>query len=140
MMKSTDDDPNTIPGMGVIRPEPCRIYAQNHDMFALVDEIDYQSLVQWKWSPKWSRGGKKVYLRRVLHEGNRIVRVQRTLFLHQAVMKRKGDKPPSPDHTIIDHRDGDGLNCQRENLVWATHKENRHNIHGVALKQRAVVI
>lgn len=123
-------DPNEIPGMGVVKPAPCRIYGSNDLLLcALVDEVDYQFLVQWRWSPKWSRGKRKVYLRRVLHEGSRNDRVQRTEFLHHAVMKRKGAPRPSPSH-IIDHLDGDGLNCQRDNLVWATLKENRANING----------
>ncbi len=96
----TDDwNPNHIPEMnGVFAP--CRIYGDDRaEMFALVDYTDYQLLVQWKWSPKWSRGSRKVYLRRNLQVGVRSSRTQRTLFLHTAIMERTGLKPPTPEHT-----------------------------------------
>lgn len=127
----TDDwDPNTIPEMNGVF-SPCRIYGDDRaEMFALVDQIDYQFLVQWRWSPKWSRGNRKVYLRRVMHEGARASRVQRTLFLHSAVLARMGVKPPTPKHTLIDHRDGNGMNCQRGNLRWATPSMNALNVKG----------
>ena len=124
-------------------PEPCRIYGDDKgELFALVDAIDYQWVVQWQWSPKWSRGGRKVYLRRNVQEtiadhgvcpetGMRIrTRTQRTLFLHTAIMGRMGIEPPTPLHTIVDHRDSDGLNCRRDNLRWATPSMNAKNING----------
>lgn len=108
-----------------------RIYGDdNAQLYAVVDEDDYQFLLQWLWSPKWSRGGRKCYLRRVVSEGSRGSRIQRTIFLHQAVMARKGDIPPSPLHVIIDHRDSDEMNCRKANLRWATHSMNALNING----------
>lgn len=125
----TDDwDPNVIFGQVI---EPCRIYGDDKgEIYALVDQEDYQWAVQWRWSPKWSRGNRKVYLRRVLHEGTRQFRTQRTLFLHSAIMKRTGILPPSPEHCIVDHRNGNGLDCRRNNLRWATHTMNARNING----------
>ena len=124
-------------------PAPCRIYGtKDLAVFSLVDWEDYQHLVQWKWSPKWSRGDKKFYLRRSVQElhgkdqqcldtGRRLRnRTQRTLFLHAAVLLRAGILPPTPAHTMVDHRDGDGMNCQRRNLRWATPAQNRTNING----------
>jgi HNH endonuclease len=102
-------------------PWEFRIYGDDGaQVFAVVDEVDYHWAIQWKWSPKFSRGGKKFYLRRVDHEGTRACRIQRTIWLHLEVMRRKGTRRPSPLHTIVDHRDGDGLNCRRRNLRWAT--------------------
>lgn len=119
--------------------EPCRIYGPDGELFALVDEIDYAWAAQWRWSPKWSSTGAQVYLRRVGHQqtgkdqyedGQRLVRarVQRTIWLHRSiVIERMGLIPPTPKHVLIDHEDRDGLNCQRYNLRWATHKENSNN-------------
>lgn len=132
-------DPNTVPGMGVVPLEPCEIYGSDDlSIFAIVDGEDYQYLAQWKWSPKFSRGDKKFYLRRnaqVTHQkefwcehmGRVRNRTQRTLFLHQAVMALKGDAPPTPDHKVIDHIDGDSMNNRRSNLRWATVAENNTN-------------
>lgn len=122
-----DWDPNVL----LNTRDACRIYGdEKMTIFALVDEIDFSFLSQWRWSPKWSRGGRKVYLRRNVQIGPRATRIQRNLFLHQAVMERMGIKPPDEHHVLIDHRNGDSLDCRRANIRWATHKTNRHNIHG----------
>lgn len=108
-----------------------RIYGDdNAFLWAVVDEVDYQFCLQWLWSPKWSKRGKKVYLRRNVQEGVRAVRTQKTLYLHQAVMFRTGKLPPTPNHVIVDHRNGDGLDCRRANLRYATHSMNCKNING----------
>jgi hypothetical protein len=132
-------DPSLIP----MPHDDCRIYGDDRgELCAFVDAIDYQWAVQWIWSPKWSRGGRKFYLRRNVQEqlgpdyecpvtGRRLRnRVQRTLFLHVAIMKRTGIEPPSPEHTMVDHRDSDSLNCRRGNLRWATPSMNAKNING----------
>lgn len=120
-----------------------RIYGDDRgEMFALVDGCFFVQLVAYKWSPKWSKRGKKVYLRRVVQEtwgtqeqcpdtGQLLrYRTQRTLFLHHAVLKLAGVEPPSPKHTLVDHRNGDGLDCRKANLRWATPSQNAKNLNG----------
>lgn len=122
----TDDwDPNVV--LADI-DAPGRIYGDDKgELVALVSAVDYQWALQWRWSPKWSRGGRKVYLRRNVQIGPRATRVQKTLFLHQAIIARTGLIPPSPEHTLVEHLDGDGMNCQRENLCWITPSGNAHS-------------
>jgi hypothetical protein len=123
-------------------------------VYAIVDAIDYPYLSQYLWSIHDPKKINHPYLRRSVHielapEGapyesritGKIVRnryrVQRNEFLHQAVMRLKGDEPPTPEHTTIDHRDRNTLNCRRANLVWATKKEQvlnaRRRINGVSV-------
>lgn len=110
---------------------PCRIYGDDREtLWALVDRADYQFLIQWRWSPKFSRGAKKFYLRRNVQVGIKSCRVQKTLFLHTAVMQRMGCIPPTEKHILVDHINGDGLDCRRANLRWATHSMNRRNVKG----------
>jgi hypothetical protein len=119
-------DPNT---WSLDSGHECRIYADDRaQQWAVVDEIDYQYLIQWKWSIKFSRHGRKFYLRRSTQSGSgELVRIRHTLFLHTAIMLRTGIEPPTPFHVLVDHRDGDGLNCRRENICWQTHSGNRRN-------------
>lgn len=108
-----------------------RIYGDDMaQIYAVVDEEDYQHCLQWLWSPKWSRGGRKFYLRRLLSKGEWRERTRHTRFLHTEIMLRKGDVPPCLRHNLIDHLDGDSMNCRRSNLRWATGSMNRVNIFG----------
>lgn len=106
----------------------CRIYGPDGEIYATIDQVDYAWAAQWRWSPKWSRGGTKVYMRRVSHEGSRLVRVQRTVWLHRAIIiERMGIQPPGPEYTMVDHENGDELDCRRFNLRWVTPKMNAAN-------------
>ena len=127
-------DPNT---WDLTLPER-RIYGRDDgETFAIVDEEDYFFLSRHLWNPKRSPCGK-LYLRRAIStyhpEGGR--RGSETVYLHNEVIVRKGDVPPSERHTIVDHWDGNSLNCRRENLRWATKLENNRNRFGSAWAQR----
>jgi hypothetical protein len=100
------------------------------EIAAEVDEIDYAWAIQWLWHHKWSRGGRKVYVCRQVTQRIAGVRFNSTAMLHVEIMKRTGIEPPSPLHTRVDHRNGNSLNCKRENLRWATPAMNRANING----------
>lgn len=117
-----------------LEPQHYRVYGDvAASLFAEVDEEDYQWAIQWLWHHKWSRGHRKVYICRQLtaRYGNG-VRFNSTVMLHIEIMKRTGIAPPSPLHTLVDHRDGKSLNCRRYNLRWATHSMNRTNIGGAS--------
>ena len=103
-----------------------RIWLDDREgMSALVDEIDYHWAIKWRWSPKPSRSRHKFYAYRTV--GNRPAK--RSLFLHVAIMWRTGICQPV-NHIIVDHRNGNSLDCRRDNLRWATLSMNRRNIDG----------
>ena len=89
---------------------------------ALVDDTDYQWLMQWKWhatndgdSSSWyaaRRAGKKSNFR-----------------MHRQITN-------APDGTEVDHRDGDGLNNQRSNLRVCSTTQNRQN-RGLSKRNRS---
>jgi len=78
--------------------------------FALVDDADFEAVNQFKWCAQ--KSGRRFYAKRQAYspEGKRIL-----LFLHSFLL---------PKAVEIDHIDGDGLNCQRDNLRSATHLQN----------------
>lgn len=113
-----------------------RIYGNDHgSVWASVSEEDYQWAIKWRWCPKRSPCGK-LYLRRAVGENANNQRLRTyTLYLHVEILKRKGDEPASEHHNLVDHLDGDSLNCRRDNLRWATRVQNNRNRFGSAARQ-----
>lgn len=87
---------------------------------AIVDAEDYERVAQFKWCALvdlYKDGTvRTVYGRRSIHKGGR-----RNQQLHRFIM---GVTDPTID---VDHRDGNGLNCTRENLRTATRSQNIAN-------------
>lgn len=74
---------------------------------AIVDDEDYEEISKHKWYAKKCRN--KVYAVSGSH-----------IYMHVLIML------PS-DGVIIDHRDGNGLNCTRGNMRYATYSQNGLN-------------
>jgi len=85
---------------------------------AIVDDEDYDFLMQWKWNAR--RCCKdSFYAKRHQKEGNgRVVR-----YMHQEVSK-------PPKGMEVDHINHNGLDNRRENLRVCTHQENAMNNSG----------
>lgn len=109
-----------------------RIYGDdNAQVYAVVDEEDYWYFTKYKWTIKKSNE-RKLYLRRAVGENADGLRLRTfTLYLHIEIMKRKNPNRPCPKHTLVDHRDGDSMNCRRRNLRWATPLMNNRNRFGI---------
>ena len=126
-----------------------RVYCDDYaNEYAIVDQIDYQYLVQWRWKLKESKRHKntikqKKYLARSGHEtigpttyhddGTKTqARICSTIFLHTVVIERAGIVKPKTDQKIIvDHANGNELDCRRKNLRYTTISFNNKNRFGV---------
>jgi hypothetical protein len=87
---------------------------------ALIDDEDAH-LAKMTWYAHTAVGKKTVYARTsVPREG----KSRGSLLLHRAVMNA------GPDDPIVDHKDGDGLNCTRANLHYVTASQNACNRSG----------
>lgn len=83
---------------------------------ALVDDADYDALMQYTWSVQRNRGVWYAQRATPRSEGHRIV------LMHRQIMR-------APPRVRVDHKDHDGLNNQRHNLRFATHAQNLRNQH-----------
>ncbi len=94
---------------------------------ALVDDEDYNYLMQWKWFAHRKNSKTTFYAVRTCRENG-----QKTLRMHNVIANRYIKK----DYTELDHRDRNGLNNQKDNLRISTRGENMHNTpnHGKCLK------
>lgn len=91
-------------------------------LFCIVDDVDYEWAIRWKWHPTANSTGKKFYATRMTRE--RGTRKNIKIYLHKEILKCAGKRPPAVDHTIGDHDDGESLHNWRGNLFWATLRMN----------------
>jgi hypothetical protein len=78
----------------------------------LVDDEDYEFVVQWKWSLKV--GGNTFYAHRKDKDNKEIK-------LHRVLLKLEDP------NVVVDHVDGNGLNNQKSNLRACEHTNNKRN-------------
>lgn len=81
--------------------------------FAKVDDCDFDSINKWKWHAKIAYGGI-FYAARSIHHNGKVSIIR----MHRLILKTSRK---------IDHRDGDALNNQRNNLRPATDLQNARN-------------
>lgn len=82
---------------------------------ALVDDEDYDFLMQWKWCDTHGYA-----MRRSYEKGTR---KRKTILMHRVIMN-------TPDGLEVDHKDFNGLNNQKHNLRNCTSDENRRYRRG----------
>ncbi len=83
---------------------------------ALVDDEDYDYLMQWKWHVLKKKN--TYYAVRLTYEGNG--KKRNSVRMHRLIMN-------TPPNMEVDHKDHNGLNCQKYNLRNCTIKQNRRN-------------
>ncbi len=85
--------------------------------FALVDDDDYDYLMQWKWHSFFNDHTNTYYAARRQDEDGK----RKTIFMHKILLNSIGRQ------TFVDHKDHDTLNNQRSNLRLATYSQNSAN-------------
>lgn len=85
--------------------------------FALVDDDDFERLNKYKWFAYNSRG--KFYARR--NGRNKETGKQYIIHMHRIILGK------IPQEKEVDHKDGNGLNNQRNNLRLANRFQNMQN-------------
>lgn len=85
-------------------------------MVALVDDEDYERFGHLKWYAAKNYSGYTWYAQRIV--GPRGAR--KTIQLHRQIMG-------CPEGEV-DHKNGDGLDCRRDNMRLATTSGNRRNV------------
>lgn len=86
---------------------------------ALIDDEDGPRVLPFKWTSLHIRrkGADIWYARRNIRPKGQ---PQRAEYLHRVILNAPSDKQ-------VDHKNGDGLDCRRNNLRLATSSNNQHN-------------
>lgn len=88
---------------------------------ALVDDDDYERVSQHRWCTKKDRN--TYYATRCVYISGK----ETTQALHRFILN-------APPKTQIDHRNGNGLDCRKENLRYCSHQQNCANRPGLSKK------
>ena len=83
---------------------------RNSDLVALVDDEDYEELSKYKWFVIYNNC--MIYAVKSIGYGNR--------SMHSYLLSKK-------EGYVRDHKDGNGLNNQKDNLRYATSSQNQFN-------------
>jgi len=86
-------------------------------LFALVDEKDYEAANRFAWTADINPRTAYAYCKR----GGEI------FWLHRILMS-------APENMQVDHRDGNGLDCRRDNMRVCSLKNNHRNIRKTIVK------
>jgi hypothetical protein len=98
----------------------CRLICLSKGFWTIVDEADYEWIMQWKWSAATHKKRNAVYAVRNSEQKNG---VQHHIWLHREIMGI-----PRGDKREVDHENCNGIDNRRNNLRVVTHMENRWNI------------
>jgi|SRR5579863_267474 len=93
----------------------CRLLPLTRGAFAIIDATDYRWLMRWKWSAFYHTRRKVFYGCR----DNRYL-AKRRILLHRFILD-------APQDMLVDHANGNTLDCRRKNLRLATHRQNQYN-------------
>jgi hypothetical protein len=87
---------------------------------ALVDDADYEYLMQWKWYFCKKKDGTGYARRKVYSRISAKTYRWKSYWMHREIMK-------TPEGMDTDHRDGNKLNNQKYNLRICTNSQNQSN-------------
>ena len=82
-----------------------RIITLTRGYEALVDDEDYERVMEYKWSAHVANGGTSVYGKRNIRIGD----ARSAQYLQNFIL-------PPPLGFTVDHKDRNALNCQKDNL------------------------
>lgn len=117
-----DETECSVPAvLSAIRPHATITVSRCGERFAIVDADALDFLWPFTWSLHFD-GKLKHYARaqRCPETGSPI-----RLYMHHVIADAYGIRKPSPEHTHLDHKNGNGLDNRHRNLIWRLPLVNR---------------
>lgn len=92
----------------------------NRGEVAIVSDEDFEKIAQYRWFCQVATDGLKYASRSVNFKDSEGKRTCRSIQMHHMILPKK-------DGFRVDHRNRNGLDNRRENLRYATNRQNRAN-------------
>ena len=92
----------------------------SQNKYAIVDNIDYEWLSEYRWYCCWSPHKKTYYAQASV----KIDGKYKSVFMHRLILN-------VPQGKQTDHKNGKGYDNRRKNIKICTASENQHNQHVV---------
>ncbi len=94
-----------------------KILASNELIFILVDDEDYERVKWYKWHVARYKNGNIAHIKTniKISKGK-----YKSIYLHRFILNYEGS-------SMIDHKDGNPVNNQKENLRFVDHQQNKQN-------------
>ena len=111
-----------------------RLIQLTKGQYAQIDDEDFERVNAFKWhASAQGRTGDRYYACRFKYVKGKKVKV----WLHRFVMGLP-DSIEGYDPLVVDHDDGDGLNCQKENLSAVPWSKNLEFVNGFLRRKKEV--
>lgn len=99
------------------------VLSARDDVWCLVDAVDYEWLLAWKWNVSWgSRTPWQHYAKRNVGPDRATLRMHREIMI---VTDPRSEAFMAGHH--VDHGNRQSLDNRRANLAWKTHQQNAAN-------------
>lgn len=87
----------------------------------MVDDEDFEVLNKYRWRLVDNKRNSTYYAKRVYRVGDRKLEKKKEVLLHREILGLTNPKE------LCDHKDGNGLNCQKSNIRKCNSYENNRN-------------
>jgi hypothetical protein len=104
--------------------EEYRLIPLTQGQWAIVNAIDYDDLMRWKWYARWNPGMNSFYACRKIKLDGKTITVQ----MHRHLLGLAHGDPRKGDHRFHDTLDNRRFIDGRRNLRIATHGQNLTNM------------
>lgn len=89
--------------------------------YVMVDDEDFEYLIQFKWNARKQEGKDHTFYATRTGRKNEGNLYRKTIWIHRSIMKLNDPL------LFVDHKDRNGLNCQKSNMRICTRGENMRN-------------
>ena len=94
-----------------------KLHSKKYNLYAMIDDVDYDRVIKHHWNPHVSKKNNTIYVKMTRGKN------KTGIYLHRFILGLL----EYDGKIVVDHWNGDGLNCTRDNLRKTNHSGNALN-------------